>query len=112
VISHLWDGDPPALNSLLHALPAAPTTYYIHDLALLPAARGIGAGRTIVAALRAHAGECRLATLSLVAVNRSEGFWRQLGFHTAEPDALHDKLESYGADARVMRLALAPPNGA
>ena len=33
---------PPRLNILLHRLPLAPDTMFIHDLALLPGARGRG----------------------------------------------------------------------
>src|SRR6188472_3205326 len=42
-ISHPWlFGAPPALNSLLGALPAEPNTLYLHDLAIASAARGNG----------------------------------------------------------------------
>jgi hypothetical protein len=41
VISHPWYyGDPPSLNSLLGKLPEDATTYYLHDLVVLPEARG------------------------------------------------------------------------
>ena len=44
VISHPWRiAEPPALDTLLGALPAPASTYYIHDIALLPAARRGGA---------------------------------------------------------------------
>ncbi|MDU3046646.1 GNAT family N-acetyltransferase, partial [Bradyrhizobium sp.] len=52
VISHPWHlGEPPALNALLGGLPEAAATYYVHDLALLPDARGSGAASWIVAQL-------------------------------------------------------------
>src|SRR5919202_5646322 len=41
LLSHPWLlGRPPALDTLIHALPARPDTYYIHDLALRPERRG------------------------------------------------------------------------
>ena len=44
LISHPWprDAAPPKLGALLGAIPAA-DSYYLHDIALLPAARGSGA---------------------------------------------------------------------
>src|SRR5262245_22544678 len=44
VISHPWHfKKPPELNALLNAIPARASTYYIHDIALLPEARASGA---------------------------------------------------------------------
>jgi ribosomal protein S18 acetylase RimI-like enzyme len=108
VLSHPWrDRSAPALNSLLGALPASPGTYYIHDLALLPEARGAGAGSAIVAALAARARVENLPTMSLVAVHESEAFWRRHGFETVEDAALAEKLRSYDEAARFMVRRLA-----
>ncbi|MBC7637048.1 MAG: GNAT family N-acetyltransferase, partial [Acetobacteraceae bacterium] len=98
-VSHPWRaGKPPALDTLLGALPDRPAHYYVHDLALLPAARGTGAARAAVARLVAVAAQAGLAPISLVAVNTSAGFWQRHGFRVvgAAP-------ASYGADAVVMR---------
>lgn len=109
VISHPWrDGDPPALNTLLSKLPAVPSTYYIHDLALLPTARRSGAANTIVATLFDHARQENFTTATLVAVNNSGRFWRKHGFHVVHDEAVAAKLRSYGADARLMRATLSP----
>lgn len=103
VISHPWhEAAPPALNSLLHELPAAPATYYIHDLALLPAARRSGAGAAIVARLIAHARRAELPSMSLVAVGGSQAFWRRHGFRPAQDDNFAAKAASYGAAACFM----------
>ncbi len=106
VLSHPWAGAPPALNSLLQRLPQKPDTYYIHDLALMPAARGSGAGRRIVTQLIEHAQAAGLPRLALVAVNNSAAFWQQHGFMPRPGDAA--KLASYGADARFMHRILPP----
>jgi ribosomal protein S18 acetylase RimI-like enzyme len=106
VISHPWSGDPPALDTLVNALPAAPATYYIHDLALLPSARGNDAGATIIGRLIDHARQAGFATVSLVAVNGSEPFWHKLGFIRAADESLHKKLRSYGGDAALMRARI------
>jgi len=102
-VSHPWHHlQPPALNSLLEALPATPSTYYIHDVALLPEARGSGAGSALVARLVAQARAVALAHLSLVAVNGSAAFWRRHDFAEVEVPALSQKLVSYDNAARLM----------
>lgn len=107
VLSHPWRyGTLPALNSLLGEIPADADTYYLHDLALLPMARGIGAASHIVEALVKHAQARDLASLSLVAVNGSQGFWERHGFAAQEISALTDKLASYEAAARFMVRAV------
>lgn len=103
LLSHRWvDGAPPALDTHLHALPAHPNIWYIHDIALMPETRGQGAARAIVAALDALARSHGLHRLALVAVNNSVPFWRHHGFTDATTPALAEKLASYGGDARYM----------
>ncbi|HWL04395.1 MAG TPA: GNAT family N-acetyltransferase [Xanthobacteraceae bacterium] len=102
-VSHPWHAHhPPKLNTLLGALPAAPQTFYIHDIALLPAARGTGLGRAIVAQLADVARGGGLPNLSLVAVNGSVPFWRRQGFVIDDAPALRESLRSYGGDAAFM----------
>lgn len=102
VVSHPWPlGTCPALDSLIHAVPAHAGAYYIHDLALLPAARGTGAAGILVRSLKTHAAGAGFATLALVAVNGSAPFWRAQGFAEALP-ADPAKLAGYGPDARYM----------
>jgi len=108
VVSHPWSGAPPALDTLLGRLPQQPSTYYIHDLALMPESRGNGVADTVVAALIAHARQNKFATVTLVAVNNSQRFWRKHGFEIVNDGAMAAKIESYGADARIMRAALSP----
>jgi len=108
VLSHPWRlGSLPALNALLGALPEDADTYYLHDLAILPRARGAGAAGRIVADLVAHARQAGFAAMSLVAVNGSRQFWERHGFAARDVPALADKLTSYEADARYMVRALA-----
>lgn len=104
-ISHPWRAArPPALNTLLGAIPADAGTYYIHDVALLPEARGTGAAGRLMRDLRAVARRWPGGALglSLVAVNGSEGFWRRQGLVAFEDPALAEKLRSYDAEARFM----------
>lgn len=103
VLSHPWRADaPPALNSLLGEIPADATTYYLHDLAILPVARRIGAASQIVGALIKHATAMGFPTMSLIAVNGSQTFWERHGFAVAETPDLRAKLESYEPEARLM----------
>ena len=104
IISHPWRlGQPPALNTLLGALPGDADTWYIHDLALHPNARGTGAAATIIAILARAA---NLPTMSLIAVGRSPAFWARQGFRPAPLPA--GKLASYGAGASHMVRARIP----
>lgn len=102
-ITHPWRyAEPPALNVMLDALPDRPTTYYIHDIALLPETRGTGAGSAIVNAVLAEAEASGVRNVSLVAVNGSVPFWSRFGFTVTEEPSLTAKLLSYDADARFM----------
>lgn len=104
ILSHPWhDGAPPALNTLLGRLPPSPPVYYIHDLALMPAARGSGAAADIVRDLITHARQAGFPSVALVAVNDSEPFWHRLGFRPAGSSV---NLASYGGNARYMTLPL------
>jgi ribosomal protein S18 acetylase RimI-like enzyme len=99
VLSHPWAGPPPKLDTLLGALRDPPTHGYVHDLALLPEARGGGHGRVIVSRLISLANSQRLDAVALVAVSGSAPFWQRHGFRIAPPPG---PLAGYGPDARYM----------
>jgi GNAT superfamily N-acetyltransferase len=108
VLSHPWrDGAVPALDSLLGELPAGARNYYLHDLALLPEARGTGAAGRLVAELVEHATKAGFFRMSLVAVNGSQDFWRRQGFSVLDLPELRQKLASYEAAAAFMVRPLA-----
>lgn len=103
ILSHPWRfGTMPALNSLLGTIPADADTYYLHDLALLPRARGTGAAAMIVGDMLRHARASGLPSVSLAAVNGSLPFWYKHGFRTVDAPDLTDMLKSYEAAARFM----------
>jgi len=103
VLSHPWrTGTLPTLNTLLGELPGGADTYYIHDLAVLPMARRVGAARFIVEALAKHAAAHGFADMSLVAVNGSVPYWERQGFAVADIPELFPKLLSYEPEARLM----------
>ncbi|MBB4019265.1 GNAT superfamily N-acetyltransferase [Chelatococcus caeni] len=103
LLSHPWHaGAPPPLDSLLGRLPPAATTYYLHDIALLPRGRGTGAAGAALPHLVRQARIVGADNLSLVAVNNSAPFWQRHGFVAADAPGLADKLASYGGDALYM----------
>jgi GNAT superfamily N-acetyltransferase len=107
ILSHPWrPRDIPALNALLGAIPSDATAYYIHDLALLPRTRGTGATSDVVGRLAEHARASGFATMALVAVNSSAGFWQRHGFRVTHDASLDRKLASYDDAARYMTREL------
>ncbi len=89
---------PPALDSLLGALPAEADDYYIHDIAILPGQRG-GTSREAITRLLAVADA--YPTTSLVSVYGTAGFWSRYGFSPVDRDMIA-KLAPYGAGAVYM----------
>lgn len=92
LIAHPWSGPPPALDTLLGALPA-PDHLYLHDLALAQAVRGQGHPQAILARLP--------GPIALIAVGGTAPFWQSQGFAPVPISAA--KLASYGAGAVYMR---------
>jgi predicted N-acetyltransferase YhbS len=80
------------------ALPDAPDTLYLHDLAVAPRAAGQGVARRLVAALLARAGGLRHS--ALVSVQDSRPFWESMGYAAAAGDA--SALATYPTDAQYM----------
>lgn len=104
-LTHPWHFmKPPELDVLLGALPDLPSTYYIHDIAIVPEGRGAGAATEIVRQILAHARESGAPNVSLVAVNKSGAFWARHGFLVVSDPSLDEKLKSYDEDARFMVL--------
>lgn len=98
VLSYPWRADAaPPLNALILGLPETPGAYYLHDLALMPSARGQGHSRAALDHLPAAG-----LPLSLVSVNGTVPFWERHGFAVRTTGDLVSKLASYGADARFM----------
>ncbi|MDB5366732.1 MAG: uncharacterized protein JWM77_2659 [Rhodospirillales bacterium] len=96
LLSHPWRGVP-KLNTQLGAIPPDADAYYIHDLALLPEARGMRAGARIVERLVEQKSREGFTRMALVSVSGSVPFWMQLGFTVAA-----NQVAGYGDDARYM----------
>jgi len=103
LMAHPWRlGAPPALGAMLGTLPAAADVYYLHDIALLLAARGTGAGAAAVGFVLESAAAARLPLVELVAVNGADTYWRAQGFEPIAPGP-------YGPGSWLMRRAVNAP---
>jgi len=106
-ISHPWRRFTPVpLDRPIGALPERPDSYYLHDIALLPVARGMGASARALDFLLAEAGRAGVEEMSLVAVNGADRFWRRCGFEPVEDAGVARKLASYGPGTFYMRRPL------
>lgn len=107
VISHPWaQYDIPPLASLLGALPTKAEVFYIHDIALLPEARGCGAAREILSDISQLARSLYINRFALVALASAKDFWSSRGFREIHREALKEKLTSYGRGAAYMQRSV------
>lgn len=106
-VAYPWVSDSaPALNESLRTLPADATVMYLHDLALLPEARGFGFGREMITTLAEQARAEGWAAISLVAVNNAASYWKRQGFVSSQRPEIHEHLVSYGEAACHMTRLL------
>jgi hypothetical protein len=102
-IAHPWSLDSvPRLDTLLGEQPDSADCLFIHDVAILPQARSLGAGRVFVERMKQEALGRRLAALTLVSVYDSYPIWARCGFETDALSAGAEKLAQYGDGARYM----------
>jgi ribosomal protein S18 acetylase RimI-like enzyme len=94
---------PPSLNAPNCELPVDPDCGYLHDLSVLPSARGSGIASLLITHFFVYCRQLAMPKASLVAVQNSASFWRGFGFKPVELDvALTQKLATYGHDAEFM----------
>ena len=84
------------------AVPEAPDTLYLHDLAVAPRVAGQGVARRLVDTMLARAGGLRHS--ALVSVQDSRRFWESLGYLPAAGDEA--ALATYPAGALYMTKRL------
>ncbi len=92
----------PPLDSFLERLPDAPECLFIHDVVVLPPARGRGATSHLIEIFAGVAADRGLARLALVSVYGTRSLWQRLAFRVVDDPALAGKLTSYGDSARYM----------
>ncbi|MBB3265520.1 GNAT superfamily N-acetyltransferase [Azospirillum sp. OGB3] len=96
-------GVPPPLDSPLGALPDSPDCLYLHDVALLPAARGLGLGAAALERMNALAARRGFRWLALTSTPGARAFWDAQGFRPHDGGAgLAAKLASYGGGMTYM----------
>ncbi|MCJ9429151.1 GNAT family N-acetyltransferase [Kordiimonas marina] len=93
---------PPALNALMGTVPEGSDCLHLHDIALLPAARGTGAAGKAVEHVAKVGKAHGLAHVSIVSVNGTEPFWEKQGFRLHTSPALEQKLASYEGSSSYM----------
>jgi GNAT superfamily N-acetyltransferase len=106
--SHPWTrGLPPSLDRLLGQLPPRPDTYFIHDLAVDQTFRGKGGAALLLPVIATVTRLYRLEHMTLIAVNKSEGFWRRAGFvATADPELQRAVRSKYSDEVIHMEMPL------
>lgn len=96
-------GVPPPLDSPLGALPEVSDCLYLHDVALLPAARGLGLGVAALERMNALAARRGFRWLALTSTPGARAFWDAQGFLPHDGGAgLAAKLASYGGGMTYM----------
>ncbi|MBP2298420.1 GNAT family N-acetyltransferase [Azospirillum picis] len=97
-------GAPPPLDTPLGRLPADADCLYIHDIALLPAARGSGLGAAVLDYAHALATREGWDRLALTSTPGARSYWDRAGFlvHESGGQALAAKLASYGEGMAYM----------
>lgn len=105
LVSHPWTrGSSPELGRPIGAIPPAADTYYLHDIALLPSARGTGAGRSALTLVERCARAGGFGDITLTAVGGADRYWATQGFaYDREGHAA-----AYGAGTHRMRKILPP----
>ena len=110
MIAFPWKlGDTLVNNEKFPADLPEPDCFYIHDIAILPDARGQGISRALLD--EAYQAALRLGydAVSLVAVGQSGSYWDNAGFvpyTQVGPQKLERILDIYGPGARLMALPI------
>lgn len=105
LLAHPWLADrPPPLFTTLETLPASPSSLFIHDLALLPTARGRLLAEALLRQSAVAAQASGLTHATLVAIHGAASYWQRRGF--SETDVASDAAAGfpgrYGVDAVFM----------
>ena len=104
VIALPWvSGQTLELDSSDYAVPANADCIYVHDVAVCPPARSLGAAGQLLETVINAAEENGFKRICLVAVQGAASYWHRHGFEVVTLDAAaHQKLARYGDGARYM----------
>jgi GNAT superfamily N-acetyltransferase len=92
----------PTLDAFIGRLPDKPDCLYVHDVAILPEARGRRGAERYIELIRAAARTARIARLACVSVYGTDAMWRKYGFSVDPSPAVAAKMQSYGESAKYM----------
>ncbi|MCL1100037.1 GNAT family N-acetyltransferase [Shewanella saliphila] len=103
---HPWpQGDAPSLDTPI--TPIKSHSWYLHDMAISPAAQGMGLGKQLLEYVIYQATQLSKHGIGLVAVQGAKGYWQAQGFLPAAPSsALKAALKTYPVDACYLYLTL------
>jgi ribosomal protein S18 acetylase RimI-like enzyme len=106
-IAHPWmlDSIPP-LDGFLTKLPEKPNCMYIHDVVVLPEARGHGAAGSYISLIKDISANMGISTVALVSVYGTNVLWSRYGFAIRADERISKKLASYGKSATYMTCAV------
>jgi GNAT superfamily N-acetyltransferase len=94
----------PPLDSFLKRLPSKPECIFVHDVVVLPRARGHGAAERFVEIVADVAREQEIHALALISVYDTHPLWMKCGFQIAQRPDIVEKLQSYGHTARIFYM--------
>ena len=102
-LSHPWVlNDIPPLDTFLRFKPPSANCLYVHDVVILPSARGHASAGRYIDLMTKVAANSGLDFLALVSVYETHTLWRKYTFNLVSDPKLVAKLESYGAAAKYM----------
>jgi ribosomal protein S18 acetylase RimI-like enzyme len=109
-LSHSWMlNSIPPLDTFLKYMPSHANCLYIHDVAVLPKARGHGSAGLYLELMVERARKIEFDFLALVSVYHTHSFWAKYGFEITSAPLLSAKLQSYGPTAKYMTRNLISP---
>ena len=105
---HLWlRGVPVPLDITELELPASPTCFHIHDIAVK--VQGLGVGRRLLRQMLEVAAEEQVEFVDLIAVESADTYWHQFGFRRSEPET-QAAVAAYGSTAVYMAAPIGDLN--
>jgi ribosomal protein S18 acetylase RimI-like enzyme len=107
LLTHPWSGDtPPALNTPLPPKKPKSDIYFIHDLAVLPSARGLGLAKRLFDTAIDWAKQEKLQKIRLIAIAGAADFWIKQGLSLVNDKTLSHKLADYGPDTHYLEAVI------
>jgi hypothetical protein len=92
----------PPLDDLLHKIPLSSDCLYIHDVVVVPNARGNSLAGEFTKQIKATAIELGFLKLALVSVYGTNALWAKFGFVEYTNNDIAKKIISYGSTAKYM----------